>query len=178
MAETLAGHSALVLCIPLIAAFIGWFTNWLAVKAMLYPVEFKGIPPLLGWQGVVPKNTEDLSRSFSELIHDKLLDVEQIFADISHEDSEEVKRVVEDIAQEILHEFATNLAPDSWARAREKLRGYIGDLVRRHVRRVTDEILERMSREASDFIDVDAIVRQAMLEDSALLGRVMGFFGI
>ena len=46
----------LVLLIPLIAGFIGWFTNWLAVKATLYPIEFVGIPPLLGWQGVIPKN--------------------------------------------------------------------------------------------------------------------------
>ena len=38
---------------------------------------------------------------------------------------------------------------------------------------VTEEILERMSREADDFIDVDAIVREAMVEDRALLGRVM-----
>jgi uncharacterized membrane protein YheB (UPF0754 family) len=173
MGDFFADVSPLVLCIPFIAAFIGWFTNWLAVKAMLYPVQFVGIPPLLGWQGVVPKNTEELSRSFSELIHDKLLDVEQIFSDLSHDDSEEVKRVVEDTAQEIIHEFSTNLAPESWARAREKLRGYINDLVRRNVRRVTEEILQRMSREASDFIDVDGIVREAMLEDRALLGRVM-----
>ena len=33
----------LVLLIPFIAGFIGWFTNWLAVKATLYPVEFVGI---------------------------------------------------------------------------------------------------------------------------------------
>ena len=173
MGDRFADLNPLVFCIPFIAGFIGWFTNWIAVKAMLYPVRFVGIPPLLGWQGVVPKNTEELSRSFSELIHDKLLDVEQIFSDISHDDSEEMKRVVEEISQEIIHEFSTNLAPDSWARAREKLRGYINDLVRRNVCRVTEQILERMSREAGDFIDVDGIVREAMLEDRALLGRVM-----
>jgi uncharacterized membrane protein YheB (UPF0754 family) len=172
MGDFLAGVNPLVLCIPFISAFIGWFTNWLAVKAMLYPVHPVGVGPL-GWQGVVPKNTEELSRSFSELIHDKLLDVEKLFADLSHDDSEEVKRLVEDVSQEIVHEFSTNLAPDSWARAREKLRGYINDLVRRNVRKVTEEILARMSREASDFIDVDAIVREAMVEDRALLGRVM-----
>ena len=165
--------SPLVLLIPLIAGFIGWFTNWLAVRAMLHPVEFVGIPPLLGWQGVVPKNAEDLARNFSELIHDKLLDIEALFAEISHEDDAEVKRVVEDISQEILHEFSTNLAPDAWARAREKLRGYIADLVRRNVARVTNEILQRMAREAGDFIDIDSIVRQAMADDRALLGRVM-----
>lgn len=173
MSDFFADLNPLVLCIPFISAFIGWFTNWVAVKAVLYPVEFVGIPPLLGWQGVIPKNTEDLSRNFSELIHDKLLDIEELFADISHDDNEEIKRVVDDISGEIIHEFSTKLAPDKWARAREKLRGYINDLVRRNVRSVTEEILERMSREASNFIDVDAIVREAMAKDRALLGRVM-----
>jgi uncharacterized membrane protein YheB (UPF0754 family) len=140
---------------------------------MLYPVEFVGIPPRIGWQGVVPKNAEEPSRNFSELIHDKLIDLEKIFADISHDDNEAIKRVVDDISQEILHEFSTNLAPDKWARAREKLRSYISDLIRRNVQSVTREILERMSREASDFIDIDSIVRDAMVEDRALLGRVM-----
>jgi uncharacterized membrane protein YheB (UPF0754 family) len=163
----------LVLCIPLISSFIGWFTNWLAVKAVLYPVEFVGIPPLLGWQGVIPKNTEDLGSNFSALIRDKLVDVEKIFEDISHDDSEEIDKVVEDIAQEIVYEFSTNLAPDKWARAKDKLRAYINDLVRRNVRKVTDQILERMAREAKDFMDFDGIVRQALAEDRALLGRLM-----
>jgi uncharacterized membrane protein YheB (UPF0754 family) len=156
-----------------VSAFIGWFTNWVAVKATLYPVEFIGIPPVFGWQGVVPKNTEDLSRNFSVLLHEKLIDLEQIFADISHDDNEAIKKVVDDISEEILYEFSTNLAPDKWERAREKLRSYISDLVHRNVQSVTEEILERMSREVSDFIDIDAIVREAMLEDRALLGRVM-----
>ena len=163
----------LVLLIPLIAGFIGWFTNWLAVKAVLYPVEFVGIPPLLGWQGVIPKNTEEMSKSFSELIHDKLVDMEKIFADIDHEDNEELDKVVEEVSQEIIREFSTNIAPESWARAREKLREYINTLVRRNVRRVTVEILDRMAKEAGEFIDIDAIVREAMLEDRALLGRVL-----
>jgi len=163
----------LVLCIPFIAGFIGWFTNWLAVKAVLYPVEFVGIPPLLGWQGVIPKNSDELSQSFSVLIQDKLVDMEQIFANIDHDDNEELDKVVEDVAQEIIHEFSTNIAPDSWERAREKLREYINMLVRRNVRSVTVEILNRMAKEAGDFIDIDAIVRESMKEDRALLGRVL-----
>jgi uncharacterized membrane protein YheB (UPF0754 family) len=163
----------LVLLIPFIAGFIGWFTNLLAVKAVLYPVEFIGIPPMFGWQGIIPKNAEEMSRSFSELIRDRLVDIEKIFSEISLDDNEEIDRLVEDAAQEIIHEFSTNIAPESWARAREKLREYINALVRRNVRSVTEEILNRMAKEAADFIDVDAIVREAMLEDRALLGRVL-----
>ena len=163
----------LVLLIPLIAGFIGWFTNLLAVKAVLYPVEFIGFPPMFGWQGIIPKNAEEMSRSFSELIRDRLVNIEEIFSGITHDDNEELDRIVEDVSQEIIREFSTNIAPDSWARAREKLREYINTLVRRNVRNVTVEILDRMAKEAGDFIDIDAIVREAMIEDRALLGRVL-----
>ena len=163
----------LVLLIPLIAGFIGWFTNWLAVKATLYPVDFVGIPPLFGWQGVIPKNTEEMSKSFSKLIHDKLVDMESLFADIDHEDNEELDKVVEDVSVEIIKEFSTNIAPDSWARAREKLREYINTLVRRNVRKVTVEILDRMGNEAGDLIDIDKVAHEALVEDRALLGRVL-----
>jgi uncharacterized membrane protein YheB (UPF0754 family) len=163
----------LVLLIPFIAGFIGWFTNWLAVKATLYPVEFVGIPPMLGWQGVIPKNTEEMSRAFSKLIHDKLIDMEKIFANIDHDDNEELDKVVEDVSVEIIREFSTSIAPESWARAREKLREYINMLVRRNVRRVTVEILDRMAQEAGDFIDIDKVAHEALVEDRALLGRVL-----
>ncbi len=162
----------LILLIPFIAGFIGWFTNWLAVKATLYPVEFVGIPPF-GWQGVIPKNTEEMSKSFSALIHDKLVDMEALFATIDHDDNEELDKVVEDVSQQIIREFSTRIAPDSWARAREKLREYINVLVRRNVRRMTVELLERMGKEASDFIDIDKIAHEALVEDRALLGRVL-----
>ena len=165
--------SPLVFLIPFVAGFIGWFTNWLAVKATLYPVEFIGIPPFLGWQGVIPKNTENMSRSFSALIRDKLLDMEQIFADIDREDNEERDRIVEDVSQEIIHELSTNIVPDAWARARAKLREYIQTLVRRNVRTVTLTMMDRMAKEASELIDIEKIVLDAMVADRALLGRVL-----
>jgi hypothetical protein len=46
--------------IPLIAGFVGWFTNYLAVQMIFYPIKWWGIPiyrvegeplGLLGWQG-------------------------------------------------------------------------------------------------------------------------------
>ncbi|MCB0293920.1 MAG: hypothetical protein KDG51_01490, partial [Calditrichaeota bacterium] len=42
------------LSIPVVAALVGWGTNWLAVKMTFYPVEPLGKPPFLGWQGIIP----------------------------------------------------------------------------------------------------------------------------
>ena len=44
------------LTIPVVSALVGFGTNWLAVKIMMYPVEFARIGPI-GWQGVVPANS-------------------------------------------------------------------------------------------------------------------------
>ncbi len=47
--------------IPLVAGFVGWFTNYLAVQMIFYPIKWRGIPivkvegeplGLLGWQGM------------------------------------------------------------------------------------------------------------------------------
>ena len=51
------------LLIPAVAAFVGWFTNYLAVQMIFYPIKYRGIPlwrwdeqplGLIGWQGIVP----------------------------------------------------------------------------------------------------------------------------
>ena len=38
---------------PLIAAAIGYITKRVAVEMMFRPLTFVGIPPALGWQGVI-----------------------------------------------------------------------------------------------------------------------------
>ena len=51
------------ICIPIIAGLVGWFTNWLAVKMIFLPIQWRGIPiwkkedeplGLIGWQGIIP----------------------------------------------------------------------------------------------------------------------------
>ena len=73
------------LLIPVIAAFVGWFTNYLAVQMIFYPIEFRGIPiwhkegeplGLLGWQGIVPAKTFKMSETMVNMVTTQLLNVE------------------------------------------------------------------------------------------------------
>lgn len=161
------------ICIPFIAAFIGWLTNWGAVKALLYPINFIGIPPIFGWQGVLPKNAEQMSQSFGRLIREQLIDVEAFFADLKGSNNQELEDLVDKVSKQVIEEFATNIAPENWAKAREKLREYITKLIRKNVREVIDSIMESLGREADQLIDIDRITTDAMVEDRALLGEVL-----
>lgn len=60
----------LLLTIPLVSAFVGWFTNYLAVQMLFYPIKYRGIPiykkegqslGFIGWQGVVPAKAVKMS---------------------------------------------------------------------------------------------------------------------
>ncbi len=86
------------ICIPLVAAFVGWLTNWLAVQMLFYPVEFVGLNlkryvvdnicgcdvlqplGLLGWQGVVPAKAAKMGFAMVNMVTTKLIDVQETFA--------------------------------------------------------------------------------------------------
>ena len=48
------------LSIPLVAGFVGWSTNWVAIKLLFFPIEPIGKPPWLGWQGILPSKAEKM----------------------------------------------------------------------------------------------------------------------
>jgi uncharacterized membrane protein YheB (UPF0754 family) len=72
-----------LLLIPFIAAFIGWFTNWVAIKMLFHPREPKKI---LGFtvQGIFPKRQRQFAEKLGKLVSEELLS----FQDISHKISD------------------------------------------------------------------------------------------
>ena len=160
-----------VLFIPVIAGLVGWFTNWVAVRMTLYPVEYTGFGSL-GWQGVVPANVEKLSKNFSRLIDEELLNLPEILAGIDNDD-EAIERMIARLSERVLLEFSTEIAPDKWERARDKLREYISQLIEKNSRKVVHDIMDELKVRAPEFIDVEKIVVDAMLKEPGLLGHVM-----
>ena len=68
-----------LLLIPVISAFIGWFTNWIAIKMLFHPREpFKFLG--LTIQGIFPKRQQQFAEKLGKLVSEELLS----FKDISH----------------------------------------------------------------------------------------------
>ncbi|MFW6285779.1 MAG: DUF445 domain-containing protein [Nanoarchaeota archaeon] len=67
----------LILMIPIISAFIGWLTNFIAIKSLFRPVEKINI---LGvkFQGLIPKRKRDLAVNISEVVEEYFLSHEDI----------------------------------------------------------------------------------------------------
>lgn len=171
--EMFADFNWLVLLIPLIAGFVGWFTNVVALKMTFHPVDFVGIPPYLGWRGVVPANAERLSQSLISLLTEKLLSVEELFSQSDEELTTEIDPVVDRVTAQVIEELSTNLAKEQWARAHQALRDYIEDLVRKSTRKVVLDILSDLKENAEEVIDLEAVVIDAVRNDAGLLGHVL-----
>lgn len=162
----------LVLLIPVIAGLVGWGTNVLALRMTFYPVEFKGIPPYLGWRGVIPANAERLSQSLIQLLTEKLLDVKELFRGSEAELDKDLDPMVERITEEVVREISTELAPDNWERSHQALRDYIVEMIGKSSRNVVRSILSDLKENADQVIDLESVVTDAIRKDAGLLGHV------
>jgi uncharacterized membrane protein YheB (UPF0754 family) len=65
------------LSIPIISAFIGWFTNWIAIKMLFHPKEPKMILGIR-FHGIFPKRQRQFAEKLGKLVGAELLSFEDI----------------------------------------------------------------------------------------------------
>ncbi len=63
--------------IPLISAFIGWFTNWIAIKMLFHPKEPKRILGIT-FHGIFPKRQKIFAEKLGKMISAEFLSFEDI----------------------------------------------------------------------------------------------------
>lgn len=73
----------LIYILPFIAAFIGWFTNWIAIKMLFHPRKEKVI---LGMkiQGIFPKRQHQFAEKLGQLVARELISFDDISSKINN----------------------------------------------------------------------------------------------
>jgi uncharacterized membrane protein YheB (UPF0754 family) len=66
-----------LLLIPIISAFIGWFTNWIAIKMLFHPKEPKKILGIT-FHGIFPKRQKQFAEKLGRLVSQELLSFDDI----------------------------------------------------------------------------------------------------
>ncbi len=66
-----------LILIPLISAFIGWFTNWIAIKMLFHPREPRKILGVT-FQGIFPKRQQQFAEKLGKLVSEELLSFSDI----------------------------------------------------------------------------------------------------
>lgn len=78
--------SSWLLLIPFISAFIGWVTNWIAIKMLFHPKEPKKIL-FFTIQGVFPKRQRQFAEKLGKLVSTELISFKEIEGKIINPDN-------------------------------------------------------------------------------------------
>ena len=163
----------IVLLIPLISAFIGWFTNVIAIKMMFYPTEFWGIKPFLGWQGIVPANALRLAKVSNELITTKLLSLDQLFESFDADTfTGKLGSVVDDITEQVIDEVVTKHATAVWNNAGEVMQNKVREHIRGEVIQVATKIAQDMGHDITNILDLEKTILDAVDRERSLMGEM------
>jgi uncharacterized membrane protein YheB (UPF0754 family) len=177
-----------ILLIPVVAAFVGWFTNWLAVKMIFYPIGFLGVPlaqaveghvygyPILnplgafGWQGIVPAKAAQMAMTMVEMVTTKLVDVQETFLRLDpRKMAELLAPEVPEMANNVARDMAPRWAADLGAKAVPAQCGPLLAGLEEAITRYLAGFVELVQRETHRLVDLKELVVREMCEDKRTL---------
>lgn len=68
----------MIYTLPFIAALVGWFTNYIAVKMLFHPKEPVNILGVYTLQGIFPKNQKKVAENIGKMVAEELLSSEDL----------------------------------------------------------------------------------------------------
>lgn len=166
-------HMWTYLAMPLMAAIIGYVTKVLAVEMMFRPLEFVGIRPFFGWQGVIPRKARKMASTASDLLVDRLLKVDELLARL------DPKRLVKEIEQpfmrateELVRDVGERYMPGFWLSLPEFARKRVIKSMQAEVPTMVEELWRDVTRDFDRYFDVRHLLVSNLIKDKELLNEV------
>ncbi|MCK0536550.1 DUF445 domain-containing protein [Alcanivorax quisquiliarum] len=159
--------------IPVVAAIVAWATNWLAVQMTFYPIRFIGIPPYLGWQGIIPAKAEKMSGILVDQTLSKIGSVDEFFQQMEPEKiAAHLTRSIQGRIEEYTDEVMAERNAVLWENLPLLVRRRVYSRARRAVPQVMDNIVDDISKRVEELVDLKHMISGQMREDKALMVKM------
>jgi uncharacterized membrane protein YheB (UPF0754 family) len=165
----------MVWTLPFIAAIVGWFTNFLAVKMLFYPKEpwdFK----LFKIQGIFPKNQRQVAEKIGKMVAEELLSSDDLRERMHNpENLLSINQIVEAKIDYFLNVKFPKQYPITGLlfseKRKSKMKGQLMEEVEVSVPQVIDHYMENLEER----FDVEEIIRErvSQLPSEKLEGLIM-----
>ncbi|MCY7296834.1 DUF445 domain-containing protein [Alteromonas sp. a30] len=163
----------LLLAIPLISAFVGWFTNYLAVKMMFYPIEFIGIKPFLGWQGLIPKKRQEMAEIEVELVLGKLLSVQEIAARLDPQElTTNIQRRLKQVIRKLVDDIMQEAAPTLWAALPIHGKNLVYKRIEWDIPNVVQKTISDFQHNVTEILDIKELVVKQLVDKPELINEI------
>lgn len=169
----LRAHWWVYVSMPFIAGLIGYVTKLVAIRMMFQPIEFRGIKPWFGWQGIVPRRAAKMATIACDTMTKRLVQPREIFgrldpARVAREIEQPLLEDIEDIAQEVVDQYQ----PKLWTMLPETVRRRIIDRIKTEAPGVVRNVMEEVKNNLDKVFDLKAMVISNLLHDKPLLNRI------
>lgn len=144
--------------IPLISAFIGWFTNWVAIKMLFHPKEPKRILGIT-FHGIFPKRQRSFAEKLGKMISAEFLSYEDIEEKIAHpQNLQKLMPLIETHVDSFLRDKLSDEMPFISLFIGENTRRSLKNVFMRELETLFPQIMTKYARHLEEELDLEKIV--------------------
>jgi len=159
--------------IPLVAAIVGWATNWVAIEMTFWPLEWRGLRPIFGWQGIIPSKAEKMATIFVDKTMIRLGTLSEVFQRMDPDViADHVVRALEPRIDELTDEVMRRSNVVLWENLPEMVRATVCQRVREELPQLVRNLLHDIDRQVEQLVDMKELVVGRLVEDRNLLNRL------
>ncbi len=149
-----------LLLIPFISAFIGWFTNWIAIKMLFHPKEPKKILGLT-FHGIFPKRQQQFAEKLGKLVSNELLSFEDIEKKITQKENlDKIMPHVETYVDSFLKNKLSETFPVLSMFIGDKTINQLKDAFMQELRTIFPDVMKKYMVNLKADLDLESIVVQ------------------
>lgn len=148
----------LLATVPVVTGFIGWVTNWAAVKMIFHPERFIGIGRV-GWRAILHKQAHKFAQGVADMVTENLLSARELAERL---DPEDMERVFADTLDEqtvaICRDATEIVRPGAWDGLPEPVRAMIVTQVKAESRKLVHELFVELQGISDQVLDLEELV--------------------
>lgn len=151
-----------LISIPFTCAFVGWITNYVAVKMIFHPLNFIGWG-ILGWQGIIPKHALKMSRTIAHVLTSRLVSPHELFERV---DPNQILVLVQDVidrqAKALVEDVLVAENPKLWKMLPKDSKQILGDEIKKEIPKQILEIYHSFGKELDSILELDEMIRVSL----------------
>ncbi len=159
--------------IPFVAGIVGWGTNWAAIRLTFWPLEFRGIRPVFGWQGIIPSKAKRMAGIFVDSTMDRLGTLPELFEQMEPAKiAAQITKVIDPRLPAYTDEILASRNAGLWKRTPAAVKNAVYAQVRRAFPGRVESLMREANERVEELIDFKHMITTRLERDKALLNRL------
>ncbi|TXH06079.1 MAG: DUF445 domain-containing protein [Nevskiaceae bacterium] len=158
---------------PVIAAVIGFVTKIIAIRMMFQPLKFVGVPPYLGWQGIIPSKAGIMAGIMCDTLTRRLIQPAEVFGKLDPKRvAQEIEPPLLNAVEEITREVMGTYKPGLWESLPLALRKKLIQRIQNEAPAVIEQMMREMQGNIGGVFDLRDMMVTTLTRDKELLNRI------